>query len=80
VVEVALVVVLFDAVKDWNVDEPTTNKSPVPLMVVVAVRPKKAMPAENSVVVALLKFSSEGNESVQVLWVERSCAPAEEVI
>jgi ribosomal protein L12E/L44/L45/RPP1/RPP2 len=42
VVEVALVVVLFDAVKDWNVDEPITNKSPAPFMVVVAVAPKEA--------------------------------------
>lgn len=79
-VEVALVVVEFVAVKFWRVVEPTTNRSPWPLMVVVAERPKKAEPAENSVVVALEIFRRAGIERVQVLLVERSWAPAEEVI
>ena len=75
-----MVVVPLVAVNDCRVVEPTTKRSPWPLMVVVALRPKKAVPAENSVVVALEIFKRAGRERVQVLLVERSWAPAEEVI
>ena len=68
----AFVVVPLTPVKLCNVVDPTTNKSPCPLMVVVAERPKKAMPVENSVVVAFEIFNNDGRESVQVLFVERS--------
>ena len=42
-VEVASVVVDFSPVKFWRVVEPTTKRSPVELMVVVAVPPKYAV-------------------------------------
>ena len=60
------------AVKLCSVVDPTTKRSPWPLIVVVANLPKKAMPEENSVVVALEMFSRAGKDRVQVLLAERS--------
>ena len=80
VVLVALVVVPKVAVKDWRVVEPTTKRAPAPLKEEVAVLPKKALPISRIVVVPLARLKPAGMERVQVRLVERSWAPALEVI
>ena len=71
-VVVAFVVVEFVAVKFCRVVEPVTKRSPTPLKEEVAVVPKKALPAERTVLEELAIFSKDGSERVQVRLVERS--------